>query len=133
MIRVASLSTPSAVRWKGVLVISVAVAVAAGTVGIRPALAEDSLGSPIASEALTDIRGGDISDSFNETNSASSSQGTSANNEGNSISAGGGVASGNFTIQAGGLSNNHGMTNNVVNTAPQSNVQGIMSLNLVLH
>jgi hypothetical protein len=98
------------------------------------AAAEDSFGTAIDVEDLADIRGGDNAtvNSHNTTTSASSTQGTNANNEGNTITAGGSIGAGNFTIQPGGLSDNHGMTNAVVNTAPQANVQGIMSLNLVL-
>lgn len=107
-------------------------ALAAGITGVRPALAEDGLGSPIAVEDLAEIRGGDdsTSNSHNTTTTAGSTQTTSATNEGNSI--GGDVVAGNFHVQSGALNDNHGMTNVVVNTAPQSNVQGIMTLNLVL-
>ena len=107
-------------------------ALTAGIAGIRPALAEDGLGSPIAVEDLAQIRGGDdsTSNSHNTTTSAGSTQTTSATNEGNSI--GGDVVAGSFIIQSGALNDNRGMTNVVVNTAPQSNTQGIMTLNLVL-
>jgi hypothetical protein len=113
----------------------IAVALAGGVAGVHPALAEDGLGSPIAVGDLAGIRGGDDdtnSNSHNTTNTAGSTQTTTATNEGNKIDAGGDVAAGSFTIQSGALNDNRGMTNVVVNTAPQSNAQGIMTLNLVL-
>lgn len=112
----------------------ITLALAAGVAGVRPALAEDGLGAPIAVQDLAEIRGGDdsSSNSHNTTNTAGSTQTTTANNEGNTIDAGGDVVAGSFTIQSGALNDNRGMTNVVVNTAPQSNAQGIMTLNLVL-
>ena len=113
----------------------IAFALSAGGAGVRPALAEDSLGSPIAVEDLAGIRGGDNdsnSNSHNTTGTAGSTQTTTATNEGNTIEAGGDVVAGSFTIQSDALNDNRGMTNVVVNTAPQSNAQGIMTLNLVL-
>jgi hypothetical protein len=108
--------------------------------GARPALAEDALGSPVAIEDLAEVRGGEIGNNFpvdtnshNTTNTAQSNQTTTATNQDNAIIAGGDVPSGNFTIHPGGISDNRGMTNVVVNTAPQSNAQGIMSMSVVLH
>lgn len=125
-------ATRRAARVAGVA--GITFALAAGIAGVRPALAEDGLGSPVAVTDLADIRGGDdsTSNSHNTTNTAGSTQTTNANNEGNTIEAGGDVVAGSFTIQSGALNDNRGMTNVVVNTAPQSNTQGIMTLNLVL-
>jgi hypothetical protein len=99
----------------------------------RPAGAEESLGGAIAVDELTEIRGGDdtATNSFNETSTSASSQTTSATNEGNNI--GGDAPAGSVFVQSGAMAGNRGMTNNVMNTAPQSNVQGIMSLNVILH
>jgi hypothetical protein len=99
----------------------------------RPAHAEETFGGAVAVEDLADIRGGDdtATNSFNDTNTAASSQTTTATNQNNSI--GGDAPAGSVFVQAGAITGNHGMTNNVMNTAPQSNVQGIMSLNVILH
>lgn len=99
----------------------------------RSAQAEESFGGAIAVDELSDIRGGDdtATNSFNTTTTAASSQTTSATNENNEI--GGDAIAGHVFVQAGSLNNNRGMTNTVMNTAPQSNVQGIMSLNVILH
>ena len=130
-----------AVSSKGVarpvtLLAGAAALVLAVTAGGQPARAEESLGSPIAAEELTDIRGGDndtTTNSHNTTLTAGSTQDTDATNENNSIDAGGDVVAGSFNVQSGAFTDNRGMTNVVVNTAPQSNVQGVMTLNLVLH
>lgn len=98
------------------------------------ARAEEAFGSAIADEELVDVRGGDNDTTTNSHNTiltSGSEQNTDANNQDNSI--GGNAGAGNFTLGSGALANNHGMTNVVVNTAPQSNAQGIMTLNLVLH
>ncbi|HWA50385.1 MAG TPA: hypothetical protein VG742_19100 [Dongiaceae bacterium] len=97
------------------------------------AQAEEAFGGAVAVDELANIRGGDntATDSFNETNTSASSQTTSATNENNSI--GGDAPAGSVFIQSGAMTGNRGMTNNVMNTAPQSNVQGIMSLNVILH
>lgn len=97
------------------------------------ARAEESFGGAIAAQELSDIRGGDDTNtnSFNTTNTAASSQETNATNENNSI--GGDASAGSVFVQSGALNDNRGMTNTVINTAPQSNVQGIMSLNVILH
>jgi hypothetical protein len=97
------------------------------------ARAEDTFGGAVAVDELTEIRGGDntATDSFNETSTSASSQQTTATNENNSI--GGDAPAGSVFVQSGAMSGNRGMTNNVMNTAPQSNVQGIMSLNVILH
>lgn len=99
----------------------------------RLAHAEETFGGAVAVDELTGIRGGDNTavNSFNETDTAASSQTTSANNQNNSI--GGDAPAGSVFVQSGAMTGNHGMTNNVMNTAPQSNVQGIMSLNVILH
>jgi hypothetical protein len=120
---------------RAALVAGIMFVLAAGIAGVGPARAEDGLGAPIAVEDLAGIRGGDNdsnSNSHNTTNTAGSTQTTTATNEGNTIEAGGDVVAGSFTIQSGALNDNRGMTNVVVNTAPQSNAQGIMTLNLVL-
>jgi len=105
----------------------------------RPSLAAgpsapDSFGEPVASNELGSQRGGENEtvDSFNTTATLDSQQSLTAVNSGNSISAGGDVTSGSVTIAADALSNTSGMTNVVINSAPQSNVQGGMTLNLIL-
>ncbi len=104
-----------------------------GQFDLRYAHAEEAFGGAIAVDELSNIRGGDdtATNSFNTTNTAASSQETNATNENNSI--GGDASSGHVFIQSGALNDNRGMTNTVMNTAPQSNVQGIMSLNVILH
>jgi hypothetical protein len=96
--------------------------------------APDSFGQPVASDELGVQRGGknDTTNSFNTTATLHSQQSLTAVNSGNSISAGGDVTSGSVTIAADALSNTTGMTNVVINSAPQSNVQGGMTLNLIL-
>lgn len=96
--------------------------------------APDSFDQPVASDELGAQRGGenDTTDSFNTTATLDSQQSLTATNSGNSISAGGDVTSGSVTIAADALSNTSGMTNVVINSAPQSNVQGGMTLNLIL-
>ena len=100
---------------------------------LRPALADETFGGAVAVDELSNIRGGDdtATDSFNTTHTAASSQETNATNENNSIA--GDAPAGSVFVQSGAMTGNHGMTNNVMNTAPQSNVQGIMSLNVILH
>jgi hypothetical protein len=100
---------------------------------MRSAQAEETFGGAIAVDELADIRGGDndVANSLNTTTTAASSQTTTATNQNNSI--GGDAPAGNVFVQAGSMTDNHGMTNVVLNTAPQSNVQGIMSLNVILH
>ncbi len=80
-------------------------------------------------------RGGDndTSDSNNVVLTSGSTQNIAATNQNNTITAGGDVIAGNVTISNDAFTDMHGMTNVVVNTAPMANVQGIMSLNLVLH
>lgn len=110
------------------------IAVLAGSqFGPRCVQAEESFGGAVAVDELANIRGGDndVSNSLNTTTTAASSQQTSATNENNSI--GGDAPAGHVFVQAGSLNDNRGMTNVVMNTAPQSNVQGIMSLNVILH
>jgi hypothetical protein len=99
----------------------------------RPAHAEETFGGAVTVDELSNIRGGDdtATNSFNTTETAASSQTTSATNENNSI--GGDAPAGSVFVQSGAMTGNRGMTNNVMNTAPQSNVQGIMSLNVILH
>jgi len=94
----------------------------------------DSFGDPVATTALADQRGGDDgpTDSFNTTTTITSQQDLTAENSGNTITAGGDVTSGSVTIASDALSNLNGMTNVVINSAPQSNVQGGMTLNLIL-
>ena len=94
----------------------------------------ESFGDPVATTALADQRGGDDgpTDSFNTTTTITSQQDLTAENSGNTITAGGDVTSGSVTIASDALSNLNGMTNVVINSAPQSNVQGGMTLNLIL-
>jgi len=96
--------------------------------------APDSFGQPVAASELGTQRGGEseTTDSFNTTATLDSQQSLTAVNTGNSISAGGDVTSGSVTIAADAMSNTSGMTNVVINSAPQSNVQGGMTLNLIL-
>lgn len=96
--------------------------------------AADSFGQPVASTDLGAQRGGenDVVNSFNTTTTLDSQQSLTAVNSGNSISAEGDVTSGSVTIASDAMSNLNGMTNVVINSAPQSNVQGGMTLNLIL-
>jgi len=96
--------------------------------------APDSFGQPVASTELGAQRGGenDVVNSFNTTTTLDSQQSLTAVNSGNSISAEGDVTSGSVTIASDAMSNLNGMTNVVINSAPQSNVQGGMTLNLIL-
>ena len=96
--------------------------------------APDSFGQPVATTALGDQRGGEDTptDSFNTITTINSQQDLSAENSGNTITAGGDVTSGAITIDSNAMSNLNGMTNVVINSAPQSNVQGGMTLNLIL-
>jgi hypothetical protein len=96
--------------------------------------APDSFGQPVASTELGTQRGGenDVVNSFNTTTTLDSQQSLTAVNSGNSISAEGDVTSGSVTIASDAMSNLNGMTNVVINSAPQSNVQGGMTLNLIL-
>jgi hypothetical protein len=96
--------------------------------------APDSFDQPVASSDLRTQRGGenDTVNSFNTTTTLDTQQSLTAVNSGNSISAGGDVTSGPVTIAADAMSNLNGMTNVVINSAPQSNVQGGMTLNLIL-
>ena len=111
---------------------SVCLVLAASSFVLRPASAEESFESAIGVEDLTQIRGGaEVSNSFNEVNTSSSNQTTTATNQNNSI--GGDAVSGNVIVGAGAFTDVHGMTNVVMNTAPQANVQGVMTMNLVLH
>lgn len=114
-------------------VVGISLAVAGGSLAPRQAYAEDAFGSAIDTDELAVIRGGDndtTTNSHNNTAVAGSEQNATANNDHNSIA--GDSTAGNFTVGAGAIANNRGMTNVVVNTAPQSNTQGIMTLNLVL-
>ena len=96
--------------------------------------AADSFGQPVASNDLGAQRGGenDVVNSFNTTTTLDSQQSLTAVNSGNSISAEGDVTSGSVTIASDAMSNLNGMTNVVINSAPQSNVQGGMTLNFIL-
>lgn len=94
----------------------------------------DSFGQPVAATALADQRGGDTgpTDSYNTITTINSQQDLAAENSGNTINAGGDVTSGSITIASDALSDVNGMANVVINSAPQSNVQGGMTLNLIL-
>lgn len=96
--------------------------------------APDSFGQAVATSELGAQRGGENEpvDSFNTITTIDSDQSLTAVNSGNSISAGGDVTSGSVTIASDAMSNLNGMTNVVINSAPQSNVQGGMTLNLIL-
>jgi hypothetical protein len=102
--------------------------------GAAPTWAADSFGQAVAVGELAAQRGGESNptDSFSTITTIDSKQTLTAENGDNSISAGGDVTSGTVTIAAGALSDLHGMTNVVINSAPQSNVQGAMTLNLIL-
>jgi hypothetical protein len=100
-----------------------------------PATADGSFGQPVPADDLATARGGenDITDSFNTTLTIDSQQSQSATNDHNSIDThGGDVVAGSVTIDGNAFSDMHGMSNVVINTAPQANVQGAMSLNLIL-
>jgi hypothetical protein len=115
-----------------------AAALGAASLGMQARAADpsmaDSFGQPVAATTLAGQRGGDDgpTDSFNTTTTINSQQDLSAENSGNTITAGGDVTSGSVTIASDALSNLNGMTNVVINSAPQSNVQGGMTLNLIL-
>ncbi len=109
-------------------------ALTASTVVLQPAWAEESFESAIGAEDLAQIRGGDeVTNSFNTTNTTNASQTTTATNQDNTIAAGGDVVAGNIAVNSGAFNDVHGMTNVVMNTAPQANVQGVMNMNLILH
>jgi hypothetical protein len=106
------------------------------------AQAEDSFGTSIAASDLNTIRGGAepeeqaptgpaMSNSNNNISTSESNQETTATNQNNTI--GGDAPAGSINISAGSFQDIHGMNNVVMNSAPMSNVQGIMSLNVVLH
>jgi hypothetical protein len=97
------------------------------------AAAEEPFGAAIGVEDLTTLRGGDDTNSHNVINTSTSAQETTATNQNNSITAGGDVIAGAIQVDSGAFTDMHGMSNVVMNTAPMANVQGIMSLNLVLH
>lgn len=99
----------------------------------RGAAAEEPFGDAIGVADLTTLRGGDNTNSHNVTNTSTSAQETTATNQNNSITAGGDVIAGAIQVDSGAFTDMHGMSNVVMNTAPMANVQGIMSLNLVLH
>ena len=109
---------------------AIAIAVAAT---IRDAAAEEPFGDAIGAEDLATLRGGDDTNSHNVINTSTSAQETTATNQNNSITAGGDVIAGAIQVDSGAFTDMHGMSNVVMNTAPMANVQGIMSLNLVLH
>jgi len=87
--------------------------------------APDSFEQPVSANDLGGQRGGenDPVDSFNTTATIESQQSLSATNSGNAITAGGNVTSGTVSVATGALDNLNGMTNVVINSAPQSNVQ----------
>jgi hypothetical protein len=100
-----------------------------------PVRADSGFGPPVAAADLAAQRGGenDVTDSFNTTLTIDSQQSQSATNDHNSIDThGGDVVAGSVTIDDNAFSDMHGMSNVVINTAPQANVQGAMSLNLIL-
>jgi hypothetical protein len=117
---------------------SVGTPVEAGAADARAgalAAADAGFGQPVAVGDLADHRGGenDVTNSFNTTQTINSQQSQSAANEGNTIDThGGDVVAGSVTIDGNALSDMQGMSNIVINTAPQANVQGAMSLNLIL-
>jgi hypothetical protein len=111
---------------------SVCLVLAVSSFVLRPASAEESFGSAIGAEDLAEIRGGDeATNSFNDIANNTTTQTTTATNQNNSI--GGDAVSGNVIVSPGAFNDMHGMTNVVMNTAPQANVQGVMNMNLILH
>ena len=99
-----------------------------------PSHAEELFGTAaVPAQALSAARGGDgtSTDSNNTVLTSQSTQNITATNGGNS--AGGDVVAGAANIDGGSFTNMQGMTNVVVKTGPMANVQGIMSLNVVLH
>jgi len=111
---------------------AIGIAIAAATIS-SGAAAEEPFGEAIGVADLTTLRGGDDTNSHNVTNTSTSAQETTAMNQNNSITAGGDVIAGAIQVDSGAFTEMHGMSNVVMNTAPMANVQGIMSLNLVLH
>ena len=95
------------------------------------AQAGDSFGSSVSVNELSVVRGGEADNSNNTILTAASEQNTTATNQNNTI--GGSSTAGAINVSPGALSNASGMTNVVMNTAPMANVQGIMTLNVVLH
>jgi len=113
----------------------VVISILALFVAMPSCYADDLFGEAVPLQTLAMTRGGDndTSDSNNVVLTSGSTQNIAATNQNNTITAGGDVVAGNVTISNDAFTDMHGMTNVVVNTAPMANVQGIMSLNLVLH
>lgn len=95
------------------------------------AQAGDAFGSSVPLTQLSGIRGGDNTNSNNVTQTASSTQTITATNGGNTVT--GDLSSGAINVNPNAVAGASGMTNMVMNTGPAANVQGIMSLNVVLH
>ncbi len=115
---------------KGTVLATVSLSVMIG--GIGCAQAGETFGGSVATTDLTTIRGGDSnSDSFNTQVSSQSQQSTSATNQNNTI--GGAATAGQINVGSNALGGMTGMSNVVMNTGNQANVQGIMSLNVTLH
>jgi hypothetical protein len=95
------------------------------------AQAGDTFGSSVPVTQLSGIRGGDDTNSNNVTQTASSTQTITATNGGNTVT--GNLSSGDINVNPNAMAGASGMTNVVMNTGPAANVQGIMSLNVVLH
>ena len=115
-------------RWK-----PLTAAIVFAFVAMPSCYADDLFGQAVPSQTLSASRGGDgtSTDSNNTALTSQSTQNISATNGGNS--AGGDVVAGSATISSNSFTDMQGMTNVVVNTGPMANVQGIMSLNVVLH
>lgn len=100
--------------------------------GIACAQAGETFGGSVSTTDLTTIRGGDTNtDSNNTTLTSQSSQNTNATNQNNTI--GGAATAGQINVGSNALGGMSGMSNVVMNTGNQANVQGIMSLNVTLH
>lgn len=123
-------NAPIAALVRVAAAVGIAIAIAAT---IRDAAAEEPFGDAIGVADLATLRGGDDTNSHNVINTSTSTQETTATNQNNSITAGGDVIAGAIQVDSGAFTDMHGMSNVVMNTAPMANVQGIMSLNLVLH
>jgi hypothetical protein len=88
-----------------------------------------AFGPAVDADDLTTYRAGD----FDVFNTAVTQQTQTATNQGNTISAGGDVTAGAITVETGALTDLHGMSNVVINSAPQSNLQAQMNLQVILH
>ena len=93
----------------------------------------DGFGAPLSAATLSTSRGGyeNTNNITNNITAATNNQTQSATNSANAIA--GDANSGAASISGNAMSNLAGMNNVVINTGNQANVQGAMSLLLILH